>query len=213
MSEEKKYPSKIKCTRCNNRYGVRPDVYLARIKKFGSEEELLANYTCRRCQKAQGVDSRGAEREDAPQRATPYNRQQQRRYQMQKYMHTDPFDNIKKPFWLHKSFLDKFEGRYFERMYKEIIELEEKGHLRDLNRRRSFDLSQVTNVCYNPPFAIAHHDRCKEGKEKCFLYEKCGLRMRGGLHSARDCTVECSECGQWVDPSAEICEGCGAPFE
>lgn len=40
---------KMKCSKCSKEVGVRTDVYNARIKKFGTEAELIKNYLCITC--------------------------------------------------------------------------------------------------------------------------------------------------------------------
>jgi hypothetical protein len=40
---------KMICTKCGAKVGVRKDVFEKRVKRFGSEEDLLKTYTCRKC--------------------------------------------------------------------------------------------------------------------------------------------------------------------
>ena len=48
---------KIRCIKCNEEKGVRADVYEKRIRKYGSEEKLLAEYKCRKCRPKKGIKS------------------------------------------------------------------------------------------------------------------------------------------------------------
>lgn len=43
----------IKCVVCGEIKAVRPDVFLQRVKNFGSVERLLQNYKCQRCRNGQ----------------------------------------------------------------------------------------------------------------------------------------------------------------
>lgn len=216
MTTETKYPSKIECTSCHRKYGVRPDVYEARIEKFGSEENLLANYICRRCQKAQGVDSHGEERgAPATHSSAPYDREYHRKREMASHLSLDPFDNTMKAWWQHKSYLDSTEGKFYERMLEDIEIYEKTGTFppfRD-NLTKPGQLIYIPDICWNPPFAIAHKNRCKTETEKCSSYKICGLRVRGGPTEGRKADFECSDCGEWVDDSAFICPGCSARFD
>lgn len=59
----KKRPTKITCVHCQEKYGVRADIYEKRIKAFGSEEALLKSYTCQKCRTKMGVQADGEYKE------------------------------------------------------------------------------------------------------------------------------------------------------
>lgn len=45
------FTGKIKCNGCQKPFGVRKDIYEQRIKAFGTEEKLIAEYKCQKCRK------------------------------------------------------------------------------------------------------------------------------------------------------------------
>ena len=57
MDEKKVSMNSIMCVQCKEIKAVRKDVFLARIKKYGSVEKLLKAYRCQRCRN--GTAKRG----------------------------------------------------------------------------------------------------------------------------------------------------------
>lgn len=45
----------VKCTKCGQEKSASRAVYQKRVAKFGSEENMKANYVCRNCRKALGI--------------------------------------------------------------------------------------------------------------------------------------------------------------
>jgi len=62
MIEKNKRISKIICTKCKSKKGVRPDVLTARVLKYGSLETLLESYVCAKCRKALNINAIGKEK-------------------------------------------------------------------------------------------------------------------------------------------------------
>jgi len=54
--------NKIACIKCGQVKAVRPEVYQARVEKYGSEEKLQRSYLCMKCRpKKEKVVSKGEE--------------------------------------------------------------------------------------------------------------------------------------------------------
>jgi hypothetical protein len=145
-------PSRIECTKCKAKKGVRPDVLEKRIAKFGSLEKLQEVYVCRSCKKEHNLD--------AGFRKKPTKRKY-RKASERDYRRVDPHDGVLKYFWEHHEWKKKQIDAWFAKTGwpEETVQ-------KDV---------RYGPACHRPDINIAQNYFCgtEKGDYMCPLYDQC----------------------------------------
>jgi hypothetical protein len=150
-------PSRIECTKCGTKKGVRPDVLEKRIAKFGSLEKLQEVYVCRSCKKEHNLDA-GFRKKPAKRK---YRKADERNYKR-----IDPHDGKMKYFWEHHEWRNKQIENY-------------------LLRHGGSDESQSEPcrfgpACHRPDINVAQNYFCgtEKGEYMCPIYDRCDCPIK-----------------------------------
>jgi len=154
-------PSRIECTKCGAKKGVRPDVMEKRIAKFGSLEKLIKIYVCRDCKKVHNLD--------AGFRIKPAKRAYHSTAAMgEKYKSIDPADGAYKYFWDHAA----YEKAKWLRWADE--------KLTSLDNDVKEGPSRFGPACHRPDVFLDNNRFCgaENGTGMCPIYNKCDCPLK-----------------------------------
>jgi len=148
-------PSRIECTKCGDKKGVRPDVLEKRIAKFGSLKALQDIYVCRSCKKDHNLD--GAFRKKPAKRK--YRTADQRNYKV-----IDPSDGKEKYFWDTR----EYQMALIERMFPDLIDEKPK------------EVVRYGPGCFRPDLNTIQNGFCgaENGEFMCPLFDLCDCPIK-----------------------------------